>query len=395
MTNAIAVAKRALESGGERPAVESDLAVRSCTQLWLESNHFAEGLNERDVTDGTCVVICVEDPIRALVAVYGTLRNGCVPVTVPPSYRTDDLLQVLAETAAPVLVLEGQSPTGICARAEGLRLAVTVDSNAFLGVDFETFLENDGLGDSGRTSVTVLPRGDDDRGLIAYVGHHDGAPLGVVYTHRSLHEAVRVGRSLWDGRSIQRYLTTQPLWNPLALLSGATTTIASGGTYCPSDDGQSLGDTLKAGTEDGRLAVVTAQAYGDLLAAGVQPGRDDLVVVDPTTTAADAQADGTRRVCGLPETGLTHVRTAADIRDHRLGKPVASIDARVLEGPDGGELAISGPATIDAYFERPDLTAAVIESIDGHRWIRTGAHARLEAGEILLEPGSEVLEKRV
>jgi len=370
MVNVLDRLQSTVERNRDRVAIDATEPVTYGT-FWSQTNRFAGGLRAHDVGRDDTVVICVSDPQTALTAIYGTLRNGSVPVTVPPSYRNDDLVSVLDETGGEVLLLEGRSPLPICAHAHDLQVAVTVEPAA-LGVDYDSFLDNSGMQHSTRTGITLTRRADDDRALIAYVGRYDGEPLAVVYTHEALRTAGNAGRTL-IGDGVGRHLGTLPLSRPIALCYGATATLFDGGTYCPLEewDGTMVTSRLRVDSID-RL-FCTPDQYGDLRAAGLEPGADGIAVVEPTPAAFHGQADGTVRLCGIPETGITHVRTSADIEADRVGSSLPTVETTALTGGDSQELAVAGPSTMASYYHQPQLTAEKTESIDGVTWIRTGA----------------------
>lgn len=373
------------------------------SQLWSRTDAFAGGLRNRDITAGDTVGIRVSNPQAFLIAFYGTLRNGSVPVTMPVEYGARDISTALNETNSMALVTDQRRFTSVLTRADSLRVRITVDCDSGLGVDFATFVENSGINSSGtRSGIDIVRRADEDRGLIAYVGYHDRKPLAVTYSRSTLAAAARAGAGIGtrgdyvdtenggddrtDSDAVGDHLGAVPLSSPLALLYGATGTILAGNRYRPLETWDP--ETVRSirYTTDLDRVFVTPQQHADLRQLGTD---DDRVTVlestsDNSTTDVEYTASAIH-LYGTPETGLTHRRSPADVREDRIGTPLPGIETKVYEGADVDELVIDGPATMDGYFDRPELTADAVASIDGTRWIRTGTPVRTENGTIYLD----------
>lgn len=368
MTNVLEVIHSAVRDRRDDAAVDPlapEGEPTSFSRLWSLTDRFARGLRDRDIGPGDAVGVRLSDPTAFLVATYGTLRNGSVPVTLPATDDDGAIRRALEATDAVAIAVDGHSPTSICAPIPDLRLAITVDSDAFLGIDYEAFLDNDGLKRAARTGVALTPRDDGETGLIAFLDR-DESPLAVTYSHRQLRGATALGRTCPDDRDVDAHLGALPLADPIGLWYGATATLAAGGTYrpLPSWDPSLAGDALEAVDR----AYVTRDQYETLRSAGVDPSHDALVVVESPAAASD-DPDGPIRLRGRPETGLTHVGPATD--GEGPGTPLPGVDARTLAD---GELAVASPATMTAYDGRPELTAATVERDGDTRWVRTGVH---------------------
>ncbi|THE64788.1 long-chain fatty acid--CoA ligase [Salinadaptatus halalkaliphilus] len=370
MSNILTILQRIVMENKSRTAIDGESPVTYST-LWSRTDAFAGGLQDRDITAGDAVAIGVSNPRAFLVALYGTLRNGCIPVTVPSEYSTRDIVSVLDATGATAYVTDETPFLSILHGADDVRLAITVDCDAQMGVELSTFLENDGINSAGsRTGIDIVSQSDTDPGLIAYVGYEDREPLGIVYTHATLAAAAERGGSHLEPDE-PTHLGVLPLSNPLELLYGVTGTILDGGTYVPhiSWDPETVRSILY--TERIRT-FVTPRQYETLLSFDT-PAEDAVAVIEPTSSSLESAVDGAAtRVRGRPETGLTHVRTPDDADANRLGNPLPGIETRLIEGPSSGELAVAGPTTMDGYVDRPTLTEDRIRTIDGQRWVRTG-----------------------
>jgi len=391
MTNFVTELQSSVMANRTAVALERDGSM-TFSQLWSATSSFAGGLTNRDITAGDRVVIHAATPRAVLIAVYGSLRAGCVPVTLPQSYESWDVRHVLNETEAKALVTDSSPIMGLLASSEPLRVAVTVDSDARMGIDLPDFLDNGGMnGSNSRTGIDVVRRPDDAPGLIAYLERDTDEPIAVVYTHATLHASADAGATICrdeESATLEAHLGACPLSNPIELLFGANATLVSGGRYQPvASPGPDTIRSLLVATDVDRAFVTPAQ-YEDLRASETSMARRGLAIVDatPTTTPEQvAETDDAVRLVGRPETGITHVRTHEDIDAGWLGRPLSSARARIVSGPSGGELAVSGPGAMDAYYERPAMTDDVTVIIDGTRWLRTGVPATAREGTVFLE----------
>ncbi|MEY7852249.1 AMP-binding protein [Natrarchaeobius sp. A-rgal3] len=388
--------QRAVAIGGSNPMTFS--------QLWSMTDAFAGGLRRRDISAGDAVGIHLSSPRAFAIAFYGVLRNGCVPVTIPPHFDDDDITAALGEANCHALVVDKRRTMAILANAEEVRVAITVGSGAGLGVDWSTFLDNPGMNGSGsRTGIDVVGRGSTERGLIAYERRDDRGPVGIAHTHSSLHAAASVGSSIAFADESRTHLGSLRPTDPIELAYGLNGTIRSGGRYLPAGrrDAETISTTLDSSDVD--RTFVTPSQFADLLTFGV---ADESVVPvrSPRATAEDSEAttadegEDAVHLYALPETGITHARTTAHRQSGRLGETLPDVETRLLEfdgdgegggsglggeavvvgdttdEPDGtsGEVAFAGPSMMSGYVERSGLTERTVDAIDGRFWIRTG-----------------------
>ncbi|WP_440772757.1 AMP-binding protein [Natronorubrum sp. DTA28] len=357
------------------------------SKLWSQTDAFAGGLQDRDIDAGDAVAIRLSNPRAFLVAFYGTLRNGCVPVTVPTEYGSPDITTVLRETEANAYVTDETPFLGILNRVGTVRVAITVDIDARMGIDLPSFLDNDGMNSAGsRTGIDVVRQSDDDRGLIAYVGYDGGEPLGVAYSHSALTAAADLGGSIVEEGANPRHLGLLPLSNPIELMYGANAAILEGGEYHPHTDQDPEAARSLLAADDADRAFCSPRQYETL--RELEADVDDSVAVLETTglsltrpdEAVDDRTGTPVRYRGRPETGLTHAVELDEDDPDSLGEPLPGIETRTLEDGTDGELSVSGPTTMDGYVARPALTDETIASVDGTRWIRTGSFDGDETG---------------
>ncbi|WP_436343651.1 AMP-binding protein [Natronorubrum sp. FCH18a] len=350
------------------------------SKLWAETDAFAGGLQAREITAGNAVAIRLSNPRAFLIAFYGTLRNGCIPVTVPLEYSNADITTVLRETGANAYVTDETPFLGILNRVETVRVAITVDIDARMGIDLPTFLDNDGINSAGaRTGIDIVRRSDDDRGLIAYIGHDDGEPLGVNYTHSALTAAADLGRSIVERGANCRHLGTLPLSDPIELAYGANAAILEGGQYHPLPDWDPETTRSLLSTDSVDRTFLTPRQY-DALRALEDDVDDRVAVLERAMDSTGDKPGAAVRYRGRPETGLTHVRKPDEDDPDAPDEVLPGVETRTLDDHADGELSISGPRTMNGYVARPELTDELIATVDGRRWVRIGVFDRDETG---------------
>jgi len=371
MTNVLVKLRETVMDRQSETALEGEQSVTFST-LWSRTDAFAGGLADTDITAGDAVGIRLSTPGAFIISVLGTLRNGCVPVTIPPTAPTEEVIDALEETNAAAYVTDDPSFLSILNQVRSTRLAVTVDCDAFLGVDFTTFLDNDGINGAGsRTGIDILSRADDDDAVICYVDT-DRGHRGVSYSHSTVVAATDVGSSVLDPVDGFTHLGSRPLWDPLELLYGSLATILHGGCYYP----LSTWDAERV-----RGLVVTDAVDRTFLspdqyeALELPDSESDLAVgiLESTGARVDRPSMAATRLYGTPETGLTHIETTDSAGDSSV-ETLPGVRQRQLtdDTSERTELLVSGPATMNGYVSRPKLTERTMRSVDDHSWIRTG-----------------------
>ncbi|NGM70833.1 acyl--CoA ligase [Natronolimnobius sp. AArcel1] len=404
---------------------------RTFSQLWSRTDAFAGGLRNRDLGAGERIGIRVADPRAFLVAFYGSLRNGCVPVTMPLEYDERAVATALEMADATAVVTDLERLPSILVGADSVRLGVRVGGGTGMGVSLESFLDNSGMNSTGtRSGIDMIRRGDEEVGLIAYLGEYDGEPLAITYSQSALAAAGRTGGGALELGQSDTATAVSPadgaragqlgvlqLANPLELLFGATATLVQGDRYRPLEtwDPETV-RSLRYTTALKRV-FLTPTHYDEL--RGLEGGtaaetrelpdetsapfdEGDMAGVAILESAGESASikDGVSLV-GTPETGLTHVRLPADRAAGRLGEPLPGVQATVRQDGDAGdtaravdadgdaasagEVAVTGPTTMQGYLERPAMTEQMVTTTEETRWILMGMQATTTDGTIVLE----------
>ncbi|MCX2969319.1 MULTISPECIES: non-ribosomal peptide synthetase [Streptomyces] len=379
-------------------AVAVEFAGQRVTYAELDARAeaVARALRRVGVTDGTYVALAVRRSVAMLAAVLGTLKAGGAYVALDPDHPRDRLALVLADTGAPVLLVDPATRDGV------------PDTDAVL-LDV-TALPDPGPAASG-PAAPAAPRGlpHDPVAYVTYTSGSTGRPKGILMPHRAVSNLVA-----W---TLERYGPWEPGHRTLQFASLSFdvsfqeifSTLGSGGTLVLVTEEQrrdvhGLAELLRRERVE-RLYVPAAalQQLAEGHRGGATPptalrtvvaGSEQLVVTD----------DLRRLFADLPGTRLhneygpseTHVVTAHALPADPaawpewvpVGRPVANTRVYVLDAlgrpvPVGvrGEVHLGGRGLAHGYLGMPRQTAAAFTPDPfgpepGARLYRTGDIAR-------------------
>ncbi len=376
------VAARAAR-GPRRPAVITDEETLSYGDLAARASRIARLAAARGAAPGRLVAVALPLSADLVAALLGVLATGaaCVPVDPDgPAGWTGTLL----ETAAPCCLLT--TPGGCLPAPAGLPLVTPGD-----------------LLPPGPPSVQADPAGPDDVAWVQFVPV-DGAPVGVLLSHRSLTAAAR-----WSAAAFRHaggLVLARPPGGGDPAPGALLTPLAAGGTLLvPGPDGPPGGWRPEFARALPEELTELALATGDECPSG------ELAVSGPVG------ADGAlaRWQARHPEVAVTveygAAETAGAFAGRRLGpgepaaspvigRPVAGTNVHLLDaaghaaGPDQvGEAYVTGDLVAQGYLGRPELTADRFRS--GPRMFRTGDLMRRRADGTLELAGQAGRQRRV
>jgi len=402
MTNVIHEIRKTVESHPTVAALVTDEVEYTYADLWRTAGEFAGGLRQRGVKSGDAVVLCLTNTPEFVVSMLGTLRNGSVAVPVPPHYEPSEIAAISSDCETTILLTQTDRVTSLLAEIDTADAIVHVgDSDARLGVDYDSFVETTGLSDYWET----IAREDDDLAVISYGGRHTPKTVGASITHEALRSTIDAvtdripgGLSPEDGQ-----LGTMPAFHRFAITPVLFATFATGGTYYPLER-PTIDETIEW-LESGKISVyhtvspmatelVSAAAFddADLSDVRVVGGIGEPFESERIDRLLEAGCDEWYYAYGRTETGPLVLGSAGNSPPACLGEPVAGVDATVVsegfvERPpvpvDGsdvpedatGELVISGPTLADGYVGDTNLELERFTVREETRWFHTGVDA--------------------
>ena len=346
----------------EAVSVVDEGEVWSYRGLDEASSRLAWRLLARGVGTETPVGVALDRSAALIVALLGILKAGGVYVPLDPAYPDERLAFMLADTAAPVTLVQGPSRERFERLAGPARL-----------------LELDGgehPPDTSRPPVRVLP---EELAYVLYTSGSTGRPKGVAVPHRAIVRLVRETNyvQLGPGDRVAHLSNTSfdaatfEVWG--ALLNGATVVIVPRQAALAREE---LAARLR---RDGVSAMFLTAALFDQMA--LEEPRSFATVrhmlfggeaADPAAVARVlAEGPPERLLNGYGPTESTTFATWHRVREVApgaatvpIGLPLANTTAYVLDAghelvPPGraGELCLGGDGLARGYLNRPELTA--------------------------------------
>ena len=385
-------------------------------QLDAEASEFAGWLQAKGMQKGDRVALMMPNILQYPVALFGTLRAGCVVVNCNPLYTPRELEHQLKDSGATAIVIvENFANTleQVIARSAIKHVVVTSMGEKLGGlkgaivnfvvrkikkmvpawhlpgaINFKTALA---LG--RKNGFKAVPLGQDDLAFLQYTGGTTGISKGAMLTHANIASNVTQAYT-WikpvvrEGEEL--IVTALPLYHVFALTANCLTFLMIGARNLlianPRDipgfvkEWSKYPVTVFTGVNTLFNAMVNNEAFRKLDFSSMR------VTLGGGMAVQGPVADKWREVTGVPllqAYGLTETSPAATINpldmkefNGAIGLPISSTEISIRddyghEVPQGqvGEICIRGPQVMKGYWNRPDETEKVMTK-DG--FFRTG-----------------------
>lgn len=380
-----AVLDRIAEQFSDHEAVVTDDRRLTYAQLRDEVRRAAAAMIDLGIAAGDRVAIWSPNTWHWVVAALATTYAGGVVVPLNTRYTASEASDILARTAAPLLITAGKF-LGADRSADLDRSALPALRHV-VRVPIET---TDGTWDDFVSRGTDLAAADaraaavrpDDVADILFTSGTTGRSKGVLCAHRQSLDAPAAWAECGQLTSADRYLCINPFFHNFGYKAGILTCLQTGATLIPQltfdpekamaavaeqritvlpgppTIYQTILDHPKRAEYDLtslRFAVTGAAVVPVVLIERMQSELDIDIVL---TAYGLTEASGFGTMCRAYDDAVTVATTC--------GRPIADFELRI---GDSGEVLLRGPNVMLGYLDDPEATAAAIDP-DG--WLHTG-----------------------
>ncbi|MBS0370168.1 MAG: long-chain-fatty-acid--CoA ligase [Proteobacteria bacterium] len=413
----VALLEKACKTYADKVAYISMGKEMTYRQLDEASLAFAGWLQSRGLQKGDRVALMMPNLLQYPVALFGTLRAGCVVVNCNPLYTPRELEHQLKDSgAAAIVIVENFAHTleQVLPRTTALRHVIVTPMGEMLGalkgalvnlvvrrvkkmvpawaiptaINFGTALS---IGQ--RQRFKPVPLGQQDLAFLQYTGGTTGVSKGAMLTHANIASNVTqaynwIRPAVREGREI--IVTALPLYHVFALTANCLTFLMIGATNLLIANPRDIPGFVK---EWSKYPVSVFTGVNTLFNALLN--NPDFAKLDFSTMrvtlgggmAVQAPvAERWRQVAGTPllqAYGLTETSPAATINpldmdafNGAIGLPISSTEISIRDDigtevpiTQVGEICIRGPQVMKGYWLRPEETANAFHP-DG--FLRTG-----------------------
>lgn len=394
-----------------RPAVLDDAGTLSYGELERDAGGIAVALQRRGLVPGEHVALLLGNGRECLVAYFGAVRAGAVPVPLHPQLPAEELGALLRHCEATTLIAE----TGYTAAADAARAGLPVER--YLVVPTATDAAAPGMGGpralpwgweplAAEPGEPTPPRvGPESVASLHYTSGTTGRLNGVLHSHGAILATADVKAAAYGVHAGSVLFCSPPLNHATAWSSVVhVALLVAGGSVALTRRREPawVADLLEARRVTFMWTVPTT--YLLLLDLPDLAARD-LSALDACLFAGMPMPRGgvERLHAALPHVRLieTYGQTEAGggtiiqgeellRRPGSVGRPLPGREMRVVDAagrpcPPGtvGDILLRGPGRMLGYYKDPDATAAAL--CDG--WLRTGDVGYVDADGYLYVVG--------
>jgi acyl-CoA synthetase (AMP-forming)/AMP-acid ligase II len=390
----------------DRDALVTDDRRITFAELRAEVRQAAAAMIEHGLAAGDRVAIWSPNTWHWVVACLATHCAGGVVVPLNTRYTASEASDVIARTAAPLLIAAGRF-LGADKTAEldrgalpALREIVRIPVDTADGT-WDEFVAR-GSGESALAAVDARSAAvrPDDISDILFTSGTTGRSKGVLCAHRQSLDAPAAWAACGEVTSADRYLCINPFFHNFGYKAGILACLQTGATLIPQLTFDP--DTAMRAVQEHRITVLPGPPtiYQTLLdhprrseydlsslrfavtGAAVVPVvliermQSELDIDIVLTAYGLTEGSGFGTMCRAEDDAVTVATTC--------GRPIADFELRIAaeDGAESGEVLLRGPNVMLGYLDDPAATAATIDA-DG--WLHTGDIGKLDgAGNLTI-----------
>ena len=402
----------------DRPAFHNLGTTITYEQLEQHTQAFASWCqHEAGLVKGDRIAIMMPNLLQYPVAVFGALRAGLVVVNTNPLYTDRELEHQLTDSGAKaIVVVEAFAHTlaDVIDKTQ-VETVITTRFGDMLGFPKSLLINlvikyvkkmvppfslpgshsmKDVLAKGAQLPAATCDLSLDDLAFLQYTGGTTGVAKGAMLTHRNMVSNIMQAwtwiNAVEQNEGDEIIVTALPLYHIFALTANCLTYMKLGAMNLLITNPRDMPGFVK---ELGKFRFTAFTGVNTLFNALMNtPGFDQVDFSKLKLTLGGGMAvqkpvaDRWKQITGntlIEAYGLTETSPAACINpmdlpeyNDSIGLPLPSTDGSVRD-PDNkpvpagesGELCIRGPQVMKGYWQRPDDTAA---TIDTEGWLHTG-----------------------
>lgn len=420
----VAVLKNACDKYSDNPAFANFGKTISYADVDRLSTQFANYLvHDLKLKKGDRVALMMPNILQYPIAIFGVLRAGLTVVNTNPMYTARELKHQLVDSGAKVIVvMEMFAHTVVdVVKDTAIQQVVTTCVGDMLGFPKGPIINfvlkhvkksipeyslpgavkfNNALAAGAKHQLPTIDIRSSDIAFLQYTGGTTGVAKGAMLTHRNLvanmqQASAWIGTNVKPGKEI--IITALPLYHIFALTSNCLVFMKFGGlNYLitnPRDMAGFVAELKKipftaiTGVNTLFNGLLNTKGFNEIDFSTMHLSLGGGMAVQRAVAERWKKVTGVTLVeaYGLTETSPAACMNPLDMADFNgaIGLPISSTDACLMDD-DGkpvplgepGELCIRGPQVMDGYWQRPEETAAVIDS---EGWLHTGDIAKMDA----------------
>jgi long-chain acyl-CoA synthetase len=402
----VEVFDRSAKQFAARPAFHSMGKTISYAELERLSRAFGAWLQAKGLAKGSRVAIMLPNCLQYPVAMFGTLRAGCIVVNVNPLYTARELEHQLRDSGAEaIVILENFAAVLQQVRAKTpLKHIVITSLGEMLGlkgvvvnlvvrkvkkmvppyelpgaVRFKVTLAE---GSAKRLDIPAL--GHEDIAYLQYTGGTTGVSKGAILLHRNVIAALLQYRA-WLGPAIGMdrpvIITALPLYHIFSLTVNCLVMMFVGGENVLITNPRDIAGFVKelakheysmiTGVNTLFNALLNHPDFAKLDFSHLRLALGGGMAVQKAVAERWKQVTGTALIegYGLTETAPSATANPLNLTEYTgtIGVPMSSTDVELRDDADRsvplgqpGEICIRGPQVMKGYWQRPDETAKVL-----------------------------------
>jgi len=343
----------------------------------------ASGLKALGVTTDTKVGLMMANKPEYIITYFAILANGATVVPLNPLFKEAEVIYILNDSEAEILVVEQLSLAVI----ENARKELSTIKEIVCFGESENYIPWESLLTYPEMEDFV-PRKGSETAQIIYTSGTTGFPKGAMITHANLNWmaiAAAVTNSIKPG---DRILCVLPLFHAYAKLQGILANIAHGGTIYIEErfEPVSILDKISKNKINIFLGVPTMYTmfihspnikeldFSELRIAGSGGASLPAEIIGKVKELMNVEisegyglTESTVMLCASPREGVKKIGST--------GVPLAGVNLKIVD-PEGntvapkevGEIIFRGPNLMKGYYKQPQETDNAIR--DG--WMHTG-----------------------